>query len=252
MRERAFVRTSQALGEKVQGVIDMYQCAKCQKHGCMHHDSTQVMKECPGKALEIQEEAKALYLLSENHKMARQAAILESEGYGVYTRIEEIVRFSKKMGYRRVGLLFCLGLAYEARIVEKILAHHGLEVVSCICKNGAIPKSFLGLRDDQVKSGCADEVMCNPIGQALLMNQSEVQLNILLGLCVGHDTLALKYLEAPATVLAVKDRVTGHNPLAAVYLAEGYYKKRLLGDPITEALHKENPPIAMSSKLETL
>jgi uncharacterized metal-binding protein len=43
---------------------------------------------------------------------------------------------------------------------------------------------------------------------------------------VGHDTLVLKYLEKPATVLAVKDRVTGHNPLAAIYMAEGYYKKK--------------------------
>ena len=58
------------------------------------------------------------------------------------------------------------------------------------------------------------------------MNEEKTQFNILLGLCVGHDTLAIKYLEAPVTVLAVKDRVTGHNPLAAVYMAEGYYKKK--------------------------
>lgn len=68
--------------------------------------------------------------------------------------------------------------------------------------------------------------MCNPIGQAKLLNQSGTQLNILLGLCVGHDSLFLKYSEAPVTVFAVKDRVLGHNPLAAIYMAEGYYKKK--------------------------
>ncbi len=68
--------------------------------------------------------------------------------------------------------------------------------------------------------------MCNPIAQALLINEEITQFNILLGLCFGHDTLALKYLEAPATKLAVKDRVTGHNPLAAIYVAGSYYKKR--------------------------
>lgn len=50
----------------------------------------------------------------------------------------------------------------------------------------------------------------------------------MLGLCVGHDTLFMKYAKAPMTVLAVKDRVTGHNPLAAVYLAQGYYNKKFI------------------------
>ena len=41
----------------------------------------------------------------------------------------------------------------------------------------------------------------------------------------GHDTLVMKYLKAPMTTLAVKDQVTGHNPLVAIYLANGYYKR---------------------------
>jgi len=34
-------------------------------------------------------------------------------------------------------------------------------------------------------------------------------------------------MESPVTVFAVKDRVTGHNPLAAVYLSQGYYHDKL-------------------------
>ena len=98
---------------------------------------------------------------------------------------------------------------------------------SVICKNGAQPKSSIGLTDADTLSGCANEVMCNPIGQALAMNEQKVDFNILLGLCVGHDTLAIKYMDAPCTVLAVKDRVTGHNPIQAIYMANGYYKKKL-------------------------
>ena len=30
----------------------------------------------------------------------------------------------------------------------------------------------------------------------------------------------------PVTTAVTKDRVTGHNPLAAVYLAQGYYNKK--------------------------
>ena len=52
------------------------------------------------------------------------------------------------------------------------------------------------------------------------MNRENTELNVLLGLCVGHDALFFKYAHGPTTVLAVKDRVTGHNPLAPIYVAE--------------------------------
>ena len=50
-------------------------------------------------------------------------------------------------------------------------------------------------------------------------------MNFTVGLCVGHDALFNKYSEAPVSALIVKDRVTGHNPAAALYLSDGYYKK---------------------------
>ena len=67
--------------------------------------------------------------------------------------------------------------------------------------------------------------MCNPLLQAEILNQEKTDLNIVLGLCVGHDALFLKKAEAFSTVLAAKDRVTGHNPLAAVYTVHSYYQK---------------------------
>ena len=68
--------------------------------------------------------------------------------------------------------------------------------------------------------------MCNPAAQAMLLNKAKTDLNILVGLCVGHDTLFIKNSEAPITILAVKDRVTGHNPLAAIY-ASHYFASKL-------------------------
>jgi uncharacterized metal-binding protein len=50
-------------------------------------------------------------------------------------------------------------------------------------------------------------------------------LNILLGLCVGDDTLFIKHSKAPVTVLAVKDRVLAHNPLGALYTARNMYPR---------------------------
>lgn len=63
----------------------------------------------------------------------------------------------------------------------------------------------------------------------MILNAENVDLAIMLGLCVGHDTLFIKYCQRPVTVLAVKDRVTGHNPLAALYLSSSYYR-RLMKD----------------------
>jgi uncharacterized metal-binding protein len=169
-------------------------------------------------------------------EFARQASIQEGECYAnrhrrpyvmepTKTRLVEISEFAQKMGYRRLGLAFCIGLAREAKIVEGILKGHGFEVVSVLCKAGRTPKETIEVRDEEKIYQGTEEAMCNPIYQARRLNLAGTELNILLGLCVGHDSLFFKYAEAPTTVLAVKDRVTGHNPLAAVYLAETYYRK---------------------------
>lgn len=203
-----------------------YRCADCHQIGCKKSDLTKTMTCCPSKNEAVQARAAELYKEEENHLIALTAGKVEAEGYGRLCRMEEIVLFCKRAGYKKIGLVFCMGLHREAETVNKILMHHGFDVVSVICKNGAMPKSSVGMTDADTLSGCAQEVMCNPIGQALLMNEEKTDFNVLLGLCVGHDTLAIKYMEAPCTVLAVKDRVTGHNPLAAIYMANGYYNKK--------------------------
>lgn len=207
-----------------------YLCAECHQVGCTMRDLNKTMTHCPSKNEEVQAKAAELYQEEENYRIANAAGKVEAEGYGRLCRMEEIILFCKKAGYHKLGLVFCMGLHNEAREVSRILTHHGFEVVSVICKNGAHPKSTIGLTDEDTLSGCANEVMCNPIGQALIMNEEKTEFNILFGLCVGHDTLTIKHMEAPCTVLAVKDRVTGHNPIQAIYMANGYYKKRFYGD----------------------
>jgi uncharacterized metal-binding protein len=137
----------------------------------------------------------------------------------------EICEFAEKMGYKRLGIAFCVGLANEAKTVGEILDAHGFEVVSACCKAGRTPKEGIGIKDEEKIRRGTDEAMCNPIFQAKILNDEKADFNILLGLCVGHDSLFFKYAEAPTTVLAVKDRVTGHNPLASIYLSNSYYRK---------------------------
>jgi uncharacterized metal-binding protein len=185
---------------------------------------------------EALEEANREYELPETYEFAQKASMQEAACYAnrgqqpyvmqpTKTRIVEIYEFAEKMNYRRLGLAFCIGLAKEAAIVEQILNDRGFEVVSVLCKAGRTSKEMIGITDkDKIYRG-TDEAMCNPIFQAQLLNHSKTELNILLGLCVGHDSLFFKHAEAPTTVLAVKDRVTGHNPLAAIYLSDSYYRK---------------------------
>ncbi len=168
-------------------------------------------------------------------EFARQASIQEAEGYSnrelgydfvrpAKPRIVEIMEFSKKMDYKRIGLAFCAGLTKEAKVVDRLFSSNDFDVTSVICKVGRVPKETIGLQDDQkIAIGCF-ESMCNPILQAMVLNDAKTQFNVLLGLCVGHDSLFLQHAKAPCTVLAAKDRLLGHNPLAAIYTIDGYYR----------------------------
>jgi uncharacterized metal-binding protein len=167
-------------------------------------------------------------------EFARQASIQEAECYAdrgastyvlhpTKTRIEETVEFARKMGYRRLGVAFCTGLHEEARVLVSIFDAQGFDVVSVACKVGARAKETIGIRDDQKVRVGAFEAMCNPIAQAAVLNAEGTEFNILVGLCVGHDSLFLKYSDALCTVLVTKDRVLGHAPAAALHTAASYY-----------------------------
>jgi uncharacterized metal-binding protein len=144
--------------------------------------------------------------------------------FAVKPRLQEIIEFAKRLNYQRLGLAFCVGLQHEALLTTKVLERHGFEVVSVACKVGAVPKEKIGVTDSQKVAIGKYESMCNPIAQAEILNEAGTEFNILLGLCVGHDSLFFKYAEAMTTVFAVKDRVLGHNPLAVLSTLDSYYE----------------------------
>ena len=215
-------------------------CASCKleirKRICFTEEGVG-SKGCPTLTHdEVLIKANKEYEQPEIGEFAYQASVQEAECYAnrhqrpyvlqpTKTRIEEICEFAKKMGYKRLGFVFCIGFIDEAKVIDDIFKAHGFEVVSVVCKAGRTSKDLIGIKDEEKIFQGTDEAMCNPIFQARLLNHEKTEFNILLGLCVGHDSLFLKYAEAPNTVLAVKDRVTGHNPLAAIYLSESYYQK---------------------------
>lgn len=173
---------------------------------------------------ELLAEALAEYGAEENHRVAIAAADVEAEGYGIYPRAQEIVEFAKKLGCRKIGIATCVGLLREARAFARLLRHHGFEVTGVACKVGSTPKSAIGISDEDCGVG---EFICNPILQAKILNEENVDLKVVIGLCVGHDSLFYKYADGIVTTLVTKDRVTGHNPCAVLYQLDSYYSKLL-------------------------
>ncbi|KMT21155.1 hypothetical protein CLCY_1c03890 [Clostridium cylindrosporum DSM 605] len=197
----------------------MFNCAICKVQGCSKGEKEQLPGICPTREGKIQEKARNLYK-DEDKSIAYNAALVTEEGGGNITRIQETIEFIKKCDYKKIGLIFCIGLSKEAEIIEKIFESNDLDVIGVMCKNGGIPKSEIGIGEVVKENMTKKDIMCNPIGQALYLNEMKTDFNVILGLCVGHDTLAIKHSNAPVTVLAVKDRVLKHNPLAAIYLKE--------------------------------
>ncbi len=174
----------------------------------------------------VQEVVK-LYGEEENHKVMEAAAGVECDFYCQKTRVEEVIEFAKRIGAKKIGIATCAGLIRETGILTSILRHHGFEVYGVACKAGAVKKVDAGLPKEYEKVGIN---ICNPILQAKILNEEKTDLNIVMGLCVGHDSLFYKYAEGLTTTLVAKDRVLGNNPVAALYTADSYYKNKLFGE----------------------
>jgi len=174
-------------------------------------------------------------------KLARVAAIVEGLCYqpvpgsdavnARWTRVEDTIALAKLMGYRKIGIGTCIGLLEETKRLADILTAQGFEPVSVCCKAGSIDKLELDIDEKYKVRPGTFEPACNPIAQAKLLNQAGCDMNIIVGLCVGHDMLFAKYSEVPVTTLVVKDRVTGHNPAAVLY-GQNFYYKRLQKQPV--------------------
>jgi len=172
---------------------------------------------------EVLKQARRAYEDEETRGLALAAARTEADRYPLETRLEEVMSFARRIGAKRLGIASCVGLIREARMLQRIFEGNGFQVDSVCCKVGSIPKEEIGLTDEEKIHPGRFEALCSPIGQAKLLNEAGTDLNVVVGLCVGHDSLFFRHSEAPVTVLSAKDRVTGHNPAAVLYTSHSYY-----------------------------
>ena len=202
-------------------------CANCGTLACKGGNDREPPAFCP--------------MLSEGEVLARARATLmqdadirqwtvnsartEAAGYGKDTRVAETMAFARRIGAMHLGIACCVGTQREARLAQEIFVANGFRVSSVACKVGSIPKEDVGLTEaEKIRPG-EFEALCNPIAQAQLLEKAGAELNVLIGLCVGHDSLFFQHSAVPVTVLVAKDRVTGHNPAAALYTSRSYYRK---------------------------
>jgi uncharacterized metal-binding protein len=202
-------------------------CALCGVQACRDEPGTRGYPDfCPMvRDTDALREARKAYTDEETRKLALAAARTEADRYPLEPRVEEVMSFARRIGAKRLGIASCVGLIREARMLQEILEAHNFQVESVCCKVGSIPKEEIGLTDEEKIHPGQFEALCSPIGQAKLLNEADTDLNIVVGLCVGHDSLFFRYSEALVTVLVAKDRVTGHNPAAVLYTSHSYYQR---------------------------
>ncbi len=204
---------------------DQTLCSYCHSKRCFLGNLSKAPQFCPSlKHSDLIDETKEKLNEPHNQKMAQDVARTWKE-YGKLTRVEETIEYARNRGYKKLGVAFCVGLSEEAEKFTNLLFNEGFEVVSVCCMCGALSSDDVDLPDeDKVVPGYR-QPMCNPIGQAAVLEAEGCELHVLLGLCVGDDTLFIKHAKAPVTVLAVKDRVLAHNPLGALYTSRYIYTR---------------------------
>lgn len=124
-------------------------------------------------------------------------------------RVQEIIEFARVAGMKKIGIANCITFNMEADKLENILSDSRFTVSKVNCKYGRVPFTDLvpGYKG----------VSCNPAGQADYLGNEETELNIVMGLCVGHDMIFNNKSKALVTAIIVKDRKLKHHTIEKLY-----------------------------------
>ena len=199
-------------------------CIDCAVTLCDAHNPHKEFPDfCLSRQMTEEQRDKSLkeyFTSEEDKKIVRAAAVVEAEGYRKWPRVQETIEFARQMGYKKIGIATCVALIKESRTLAKMLRANGFEVYGVGCKAGEVPKTELGIHPKYHGPG---PMACNPTLQAQLLAEEGTEFNLVMGLCVGHDSLFYKHSQAPTTTLVVKDRVMMHNTVMPLYHADSYY-----------------------------
>ncbi len=199
-------------------------CDRCPTKDCFQASSPEY-RYCPMRVESTDmEELKSRYDKVPTRGRYDAAAKVEKESYRevegavipIRPRIVEVVAFARELDLNKIGVAFCAGLIWEAERLCRFLETKDMDVASVMCKCLSIEKEEVGISRDHHIRG-TPEIACNPVAQAALLNHAGTEINLIAGLCIGHDMIFIEHSEAPVTTIFVKDRMTGHNPVAPLY-----------------------------------
>ena len=176
-------------------------CLDCSSKSCKRNGA-----DCFG----LKDFSHEIYARDDVNSLVKNSSKLVDNGRaGELSRFQEVIEFCKLQSYQNVGLAYCFGLEPLALDIREKLTSSGINLIPARCTMGGIKESDI----DGDKEG--DAISCNPAGQACFLND-RADFVIELGLCLGHDVVFHQELTVPFTVLLVKDRVWGHNPVEGI------------------------------------
>ena len=192
-----------------------FSCIDCAMNTCEERDA-QHPKFCPTNDFALTDHPQLQQQIADeqNRRIIDAAAYSAHVGHREkLNHLEETIVFARRFGARKIGIAACISLAEEARNAAKVLRAQGFDVVGAICKVGSITFGQLDVPCDERGP---EAVLCNPLYQAQLLNEEATDLNVVIGLCAGHDALFMKHADAPCTVLTAKDFKFDHCSIRAL------------------------------------
>ena len=170
----------------LKGDADMLTCDSCKETACNARKLEKMPSNCPSKRADSYPQFMGEYQKEENVGLTLESALVEKEGYCRWNRVREVIELSRRMGYKKIGVAFCVGLKKEAKIFCKILRERGFDVEAVSCKNGAYDKTDLDIPEEGKKKP----------GSARTMDweQDESILFPAINKIAGFETRSVEYL----------------------------------------------------------
>lgn len=182
-----------------------FNCLRCSSKEC------QIGERCPLiKNIDLFEKYEKEYKILDNI----MDIYLEEERK--LCRLSELIYYALEMKYHKIGIAYCTDLQEPAQILVSVLIRF-FDVNPVCCK-------VSGNEIKDIVNDSQKNIICNPFAQVSILNELETDYNIIVGLCIGADSIFTKLSKAPVTTLFVKDKSLANNPIGALY-SEYYLKE---------------------------
>lgn len=189
-------------------------CATCTTAASFRGDCTRMPEGCPSLTRPELTKDVSPYLEPDTAHLMRVAdAAPFTPERQKRNRVEELIFFAQERGLTRLGVAYCVSMTKEAQALARRLEAEGLHAELACCRVGAVDYDEIALPKAHPERFAS---ICNPVAQAKLLDEANVELIVQMGLCLGHDLLLQQTAKAPVTTLVVKDRALDHHPIAAL------------------------------------